>query len=277
MTGGSAVECERRTRRPAAVLMPTHAIDHRGFLPDVRRAVPLRQRLERARTMRARARVAVISADLNDKLFGGANSVGTHAAAATTATCASSACSTPWRPSPQFYDVRGGRFADGEQVLLLPARGRVHAVHRSWRSTTATSSSSPAGAMRRRPGPPAELALRLGAVCGCSWTAPAKVAAYRRFLADYCGAAEGAGPLRAADQHAPAQPDAMAGLQPAWCPSDVRLQTWLAFALPADLPVQHRRPAAGEVPAPQRRDRRAPRAGCQSRARCSRNAWSRPA
>ena len=44
-------------------------------------------------------------------------------------------------------------------------------------------------------------------------------------------------------------------------PGDVRLQLWLALALPVRVHAQHRRAAAGEVPAPQRRDQRAPRDG----------------
>jgi putative ABC transport system permease protein len=60
-----------------------------------------------------KARVAVISADLNDRLFGGVNSVGR------TLTLRHSdvriiGVLKPWRPSPLYYDVAGGRYSGGD-------------------------------------------------------------------------------------------------------------------------------------------------------------------
>ena len=94
---------------------------------------------------------------------------------------------------------------------------------------------------------------------------PAKVRAYRTFVDRLCRPAEGTGSFRRRPRTCTLR-DLMTWLDfHGMVPDDVRLQAWLAFGLPGHLPVQCRGPAAGEIPAPQRRDRRAARAGCQSR------------
>src|SRR5574337_337366 len=60
-----------------------------------------------------RARVAVISFNLNDKLFGGADSVGKILHLKDNDVRIVGVLK-PWRPSPQFYTVVGGRFANGD-------------------------------------------------------------------------------------------------------------------------------------------------------------------
>ncbi len=60
-----------------------------------------------------RARVAVISSNLNDKLFGGKDSVGKTLILGQTAVRIVGVLA-PWRPSPTFYSVVGGRFANGD-------------------------------------------------------------------------------------------------------------------------------------------------------------------
>lgn len=64
-----------------------------------------------------RARVAVISADLNAKLFASANSVGRTLHLKDTDVRIIGVLA-PWRPSPQFYDVAGGRFSEGKTANL---------------------------------------------------------------------------------------------------------------------------------------------------------------
>ncbi|HEY8682069.1 MAG TPA: ABC transporter permease, partial [Rhodanobacter sp.] len=60
-----------------------------------------------------RAQVAVISADLNLKLFGGRDSVG-HILRLRDTDVRIVGVLAPWRPSPVFYEVAGGRFANGD-------------------------------------------------------------------------------------------------------------------------------------------------------------------
>ncbi|MGH8363663.1 MAG: ABC transporter permease, partial [Gammaproteobacteria bacterium] len=59
------------------------------------------------------ARVAVISSDLNDRLFGGRDSVG-QTLRLRDSDVRIVGVLAPWRPSPLFYDVRGGRYANGD-------------------------------------------------------------------------------------------------------------------------------------------------------------------
>ena len=66
-------------------------------------------------------------------------------------------------------------------------------------------------------------------------------------------------PLPAPDQRAPARRDGMAGFQQGRAGRRAAAAV-AGVRLPAGLPAQHGRPAAGEVPAAQQRDRRAPRA-----------------
>ena len=60
-----------------------------------------------------RSRVALISASLNEKLFGGANSVGRSLRLRGTDVRIIGVLK-PWRPSQLFYMVEGGRFAHGD-------------------------------------------------------------------------------------------------------------------------------------------------------------------
>lgn len=64
-----------------------------------------------------RARVAVISRALNDKLFGGANSVGKtlHVRGHDFQIVG---VIEPWRPTPHFYDLVNGNYSETEDVFL---------------------------------------------------------------------------------------------------------------------------------------------------------------
>lgn len=65
----------------------------------------------------SRARVAVLSEELNEKVFGGANSVGkTIRIEGTPFTVVGVA--GHWRPDPRYYDVNVQRYGDGEEVYL---------------------------------------------------------------------------------------------------------------------------------------------------------------
>ena len=64
-----------------------------------------------------RARVAVVSEELNEKVFGGSNSVGkTIRIDGTPFTVIGVA--GHWRPDPRYYDVNNQRYGSGEQVYL---------------------------------------------------------------------------------------------------------------------------------------------------------------
>ena len=64
-----------------------------------------------------RARVAVISTELNDRLFGGANSVGKTVRLDQTDFRIVGVLDR-WRPTPRFYDLTNQRFGTVEQVFL---------------------------------------------------------------------------------------------------------------------------------------------------------------
>ncbi len=175
-----------------------------------------------------RARVAVISAQLNDKLFGGANSVGRTLRLRGSEVRVVGVLK-PWRPSPQFYEVAGGRFSNGntagfyskpEDVIVPFSTGVEVAdgsfgVFNCWRvpDSTAHLQDSPCAWV--------SLWVQLGS--------PAQVAGYTRFLADY------AAQQKALGRFTHAENTRLRSLMQ-WLdynqvvPSDVRLQAWLAFA-----------------------------------------------
>ncbi|MFC5740165.1 ABC transporter permease [Dyella tabacisoli] len=174
-----------------------------------------------------RARVAVISAQLNDKLFGGANSVGRTLRLRDTDVRIVGVLK-PWRPSPQFYSVAGGRFAHGntadyyskpEDVYLpffsgLEINAGSFGVFNCWRvpDDYAHLENAPCSWI--------SLWVQLGS--------SAKVSDYARFVADY------AAQQKALGRYTHAENTRLRSLMQ-WLdynrvvPSDVRLQTWLAF------------------------------------------------
>ena len=180
-----------------------------------------------ARDDENRARVAVISSDLNDKLFNGANSVGRTLRLKDTDVRIIGVLA-PWRPSPQFYDVAGGRFSNGDTAsfyskpedVFVPFQSSLEINAGGFQPFTCWSMPDPAH-MLNSP---------------CVWVAlwvqlndAAKVSGYRRFVADY------AAQQKALSRFVHADDTQLRSLM-GWLdfnqvvPSDVRLQTWLAFA-----------------------------------------------
>ncbi len=169
----------------------------------------------------SRARVAVISQALNEKLFNGANSVGRNLRASGH-TFRIIGVMGDWRPTPKFYDMTNDRFTEVEQVFVpfwtsraldLGTQGNMNC----W----GDSSTEEEGA--RGPNAP------------CAWLqywvelgTPAKVADYKQYLANYSDQQRAAGRFErpaSADLH-----DVMQWLDKNNAvPSDVRLQVWLAF------------------------------------------------
>jgi putative ABC transport system permease protein len=174
-----------------------------------------------------RARVAVISSDLNDKLFHGANSVG-RTLRLKDSDVRIVGVLAPWRPSPLFYDVRGGRFANGdtadfygrpEDVLTPFETGLEINDGNFWQFTCWHLPDKP-GHLEDAP---------------CVWVAlwveldsSAKVAGFRDFLTHYAEEQKALGRFKFSDTR-------LRTLMQ-WLdfngvvPSDVKLQTWLAFA-----------------------------------------------
>ncbi|EIM04767.1 MULTISPECIES: ABC transporter permease [Rhodanobacter] len=176
----------------------------------------------------SRARVAVISSDLNDKLFNGADSVG-RTLRLKDSDVRIVGVLAPWRPSPQFYAVAGGRFSNGDTAgfynrpedVFVPFQSSLEINAGGFQPFTCWS----------MPGDPAHLQTS-----PCVWVAlwaqldsAAKVADYRRFVAGYAAQQKAMGRFAHADN---TQLRSLMG----WLdfnqvvPSDVRLQTWLALA-----------------------------------------------
>ncbi len=175
------------------------------------------------------ARVAVISDDLNRKLFGGEDSVGR------TLTLNDSdvrivGVLKPWRPSPVFFNVAGGRFSNGdtarfygrtEDVFLpLGSAQDIAPTDLQWFTCWGEWDVS---------GQPLANSPCLWLTLWVELDSAAKVADYRRFLTGYAAQQKQLGRIANADN------TRMMGLMQ-WLdfnrvvPSDVRLQTWLAFA-----------------------------------------------
>lgn len=169
----------------------------------------------------ARARVVVISQALNDKLFGGGNSVGKTVVSGSTPLRVVGVLDT-WRPTPKFYDLTNSRFAEVEQVFVpfwtareldLPTQGNMNC----WGN----------------PGDDKEGTR--GANAPCAWLqywveldSPAKVAAYRQYLADYSDQQRKAGRFERPTNVR--LDDVMGWLEHQGAvPGDVRLQLWLAM------------------------------------------------
>ncbi|WP_426689064.1 ABC transporter permease [Rhodanobacter ginsengiterrae] len=175
-----------------------------------------------------RARVAVISADLNQKLFGGSNSVGRTLRLRETDVRIVGVLK-PWRPSPKFYTVAGGRFANGQTAefygktedVFTPFFTGLELNDGNFFQFTCWRMPETPGHLQNSP---------------CAWVRlwvqlddAGKVAAYKTFLDGYAAEQQVLGRI------VRPQNTRLRGLV-AWLdyngvvPGDVRLQTWLAFA-----------------------------------------------
>ena len=175
-----------------------------------------------------RARVAVISADLNRKLFGGGNSVG-HQLQVRGASVRIVGVLDDWRPSPLFYTVAGGNFAQGDtgdfygkpHDVITPFFTGLEINDGNFQQFTCWGLPETPGHLQDSP---------------CAWVRlwvqlddAASVAAYRRFLVDYAAQQKAMGRFARSDN------TRLRSLMQ-WLdynhvvPSDVRLQTWLAFS-----------------------------------------------
>ncbi|MEO6966970.1 MAG: ABC transporter permease [Rhodanobacteraceae bacterium] len=173
------------------------------------------------------ARVAVISFNLNDKLFAGHNSVGRTLRLKDTDVHIVGVLA-PWRPSPLFYDVRGGRFANGDtsdfygkpEDVFTPFNTGLEINDGNFLQFTCWHAPDKPGHLENAPCVWIALWVQLGA--------PSKVTTYRDFLQHYAGEQRALGRFKYTDTR-------LRTLMQ-WLdfngvvPSDVRMQSWLAFA-----------------------------------------------
>jgi putative ABC transport system permease protein len=164
-----------------------------------------------------RARVAVISDDLNARLFGGADSVGRtlHLRDSDVRIVGVLA---PWRPAPLFYEIWGSYTKP--QDVMTPFSTGLEINDGHFQQFNCWHLPATPGHLQEAP---------------CNWVAlwvqlddPAKAQAYRRFLAGYAAQQKAIGRFASTVTRLR---DLMQVLDYAGVvPDDVRLQNWLAFA-----------------------------------------------
>jgi len=168
-------------------------------------------------------RVVVIAKSLNDKLFGGGNSVG-KTLRLNLHDFRIVGVLKDWRPTPRFYDMNSERYGKLEQVFLPFTASRDLDMDRSgsmdcWDDNK--DNDDPEG--------------QTGVHASCVWLqywvqldSPAKVAAYKQYLVNYSDEQRAAGRFER-----PTNVKLRNVME--WLeynkvvPSDVRLQLWLAF------------------------------------------------
>jgi putative ABC transport system permease protein len=175
----------------------------------------------------SRARVAVISSDLNDRLFGGMNSIGKTLRLKDSDVRIVGVMGS-WRPSPLFYNVRGGRFAQGQtssyyskpEDVIVPFQSGLEVNDGNFWQYTCWGDVATPGRLQNAP---------------CAWVGlwvqldgASKVADYRDFIANYAKEQKTLGRFAVTQTR---MFDLMQWLDfNHVVPSDVKLQTWLAFA-----------------------------------------------
>lgn len=165
----------------------------------------------------SRARVVVITDELNKKLFNGENSVG-RTLRINRQSFRIVGVLREWRLTPKFYDLSNSSYAKSEQ-LFVPFSAAMELKFQSSGSRSCWGDSKDANSTDQK----------------CSWIqywvqldSPQKAAAYRQYLENYSDQQRRAGRFER-----PTNVQLRSVMQ--WMdykkvvPSDVRLQTWLAF------------------------------------------------
>lgn len=166
------------------------------------------------------ARVAVISAALNEKLFGGADSVGREIVVRGQGLRVVGVLK-PWKFQPHFYDMTMGGYAESEDIFLPFSTAMVLKVGH-WGNMDCWGNGANGGS-----------STDLNA--SCSWIQywveldkPEDAASFRAYLEHYSDAQRAAGrferPTNVRLRNVMEWLEAQKVL-----PADVRLQTWLAF------------------------------------------------
>ncbi|MGH8423003.1 MAG: ABC transporter permease, partial [Pseudomonas fluorescens] len=175
-----------------------------------------------------RSRVAVISDRLNRQLFGGANSVGQTIRVKDTNLQIMGVLG-PWRPSPVFYKIRGGRFSGGETSgfygtvddVFLPLSASIEINHGDFQPFTCWATPDRPGVLESAPCVSVALWVKL--------VGTGRVQAYDRFLGNYAAEQKRLGRIKHDDN---TRLRSLMG----WLdfnqvvPSEVKVQAALAFA-----------------------------------------------
>lgn len=173
-----------------------------------------------------RGRSVVISADLNDKLFGGADSTG-RILRLNGAELRIAGVLGTWRPSPQFYEVAGGRFSEGKTASFYARPEDVFMPFSTAREIAPDRFN--VFTCWGTPGPDLEVSPCVWVMLWVQLNDPAKASDYARFVAGYAAQQKALGRFVHGDN------SRVMGLMQ-WLdfnhvvPSDTRLQMWLAFA-----------------------------------------------
>ncbi|MGH8306643.1 MAG: ABC transporter permease [Gammaproteobacteria bacterium] len=173
------------------------------------------------------SRVAVISSNLNDKLFGGQDSVG-KTLRLRDSDVRIVGVLKPWRPTPEFYYVVGGNYANGDTAgyygkpedVFVPFQTGLEINDGNFQQFTCWGFPKNPGHLINSP---------------CVWIglwveldSAAKVVDYRTFIANYAQQQKALGRFAKTDSR---MLDLMQWLNYNHVlPRDVKLQTWLAFA-----------------------------------------------
>ncbi|TAM26465.1 MAG: ABC transporter permease, partial [Rhodanobacter sp.] len=166
------------------------------------------------------ARVTVISADLNQKLFGGANSVG-RILRVQDSDMRIVGVLKSWRPAPLFYDPWSQNFSKTEDVFT-PFSSGLEINKGNFQPYTCWQVPKDPRDMQNS---------------DCVWVwlwveldSPAKVRDYARFLGGYADGQKALGRFAIGREHVRLR-NVMTWLEArGQVPGDVRLQAWLAFA-----------------------------------------------
>ena len=167
-----------------------------------------------------RSRVVVIGQELNERLFGGADSTGRELRIDQTAFRIIGVMDE-WRPTPRFYDLTNDRFGGVEQVFIPFSTARDLDMGTSGNMNCWDSVDDPEG--------------ERGVNAPCSWLqywveldTPEKVDDYRAYLSNYSDQQRAAGRYERPSNVR--LYDVMGWLDNQnVVPNDVRMQVWLAF------------------------------------------------
>lgn len=168
-------------------------------------------------------RVAVIAKSLNDKVFGGGNSVGKTLRIDREAFRIVGVIAD-WRPTPKFYDMNSDRFSEPEQVFLPFSTSRDLKMARNGSMNCWDDGN-------RDDDPEGETGVNAPCVWIQYWVqleTPEKVEEYRQYLQNYSAQQRASGRFERPDNVR--LNDLMGWLDHNdVVPGDVRLQVWLAM------------------------------------------------
>ncbi|HLI16946.1 MAG TPA: ABC transporter permease [Rhodanobacteraceae bacterium] len=173
-----------------------------------------------------RAHVAVISSDLNDRLFGGNDSVG-KTLRIRNSDVRIVGVLKPWRPHPLFYDVNGGPVGSGAESyydkpedVFMPFFSSLAVNGGFFQQYTCWDIPKRPGYLENSPCLWVTLWVQLGS--------PVQVTSYRTYLDNYAQQQKALGRFAYSSTR---MMDLMQRLNyEQVIPSNVKLQTWLAFA-----------------------------------------------